>query len=395
MISQLLSMACLMGVMAGEAPVLNRPIPQRVTGRELRKVLETRTSASWRFVELRTILNRLAQQNQIAILLDRTIDPTQELDLDLGYQSLNSVFQRIAQASSADLRIVGNTIYIGPPQRVAKLRTLEHLRSQEPLVVKDQLPKGRVLALISRGKTVHWNDLDEPRQIVRDLAQNAGITIVNPEVIPHDLWATGTLPKATVTEALSLLLLQFDLTFAWSSDTTKIRLIPIPETVAVERAYAPAGGPSSRAARSVRERFLKQAVEKWKLQYPGLTAEVDVENNHVLLSATLEQHEAIERGNQLPGKAKPVGKKPPPLEKRVFTLRKSRYRVRDLMKTLADTGVKFQYDEAQLTAKNIDLNTVIPLEVSKADADEFLHAIFDPLRMKFTIKHLTVTLQPE
>lgn len=395
MIAQLLSVACLLGAMADDVPILHRPVPERVTGSDLAKVLRTQTSASWRNVRLRTILNRLANEYKIAILLDRTIDPDQELDLDLGYQQLNAGLQKIANAADADLRILGNTIYLGPPKRVAKLRTLEHLRSQEPLAVENQLPKGRVLDLISRGQTVHWNDLDEPRQIVIDVAQRAGVTIINPEAIPHDLWATGTLPKATLTETLTLLLIQFNLTFAWSADTTQIRLIPIPETVAVEQAHTPAGGPSSRASRAVRERFLQQAFETWKQKFPGLTAKVDVDNNRVILRGTLEQHEAITQGNQLASQTKPPDKNVPPLEKRLFTLRIERVPASALMKKLEDTGVTFQYDPAQLAAQNIDLDKPISMDVKKAKADEFFRALCNPLGLKFTISNVTVTLEPQ
>src|SRR5688572_1394104 len=72
--------------------VLDRPVPEQVTGPLCAKALETKISASWRNVELRTILNRLADEHQCSVLLDRSIDPTQQLDLDIKFQPVETAF---------------------------------------------------------------------------------------------------------------------------------------------------------------------------------------------------------------------------------------------------------------------------------------------------------------
>jgi hypothetical protein len=378
---------------ANEA-VLNRPVPQRATGAIFTKALETKVSASWRNVELRTILHRLAEEHQTAVLLDRSINPNQELDLDLPYQPLLAGFGVVAKSAEAELCVLGNTIYIGPANRVRKLRTLKHLRAREPFAIEDRLPPGRTLEL-SRSETVHWNDLDEPQQLVVNLAAGAGMTVANPEAIPHDLWAIATLPKATVTEALSLILIQFDLTFAWNTDATEIRLVPIPEIVTVEKAYTPAGGPSQRASRAAWEKFLNAAAKSWEQQLPGATCRADAENQCLLVSATLEQHETLashDRNkpleNQLPGKT-------PAIRNRQFTLRIERVPASALIKKLEESGIKFSYDPALLAARNINLDDPISMDVKQAEADEFFKALCDPLGLKFSIDDVTVTLAPK
>ena len=379
---------------AANDPVLDRPVPERATNGEFVKALETQISASWDNVELRTILHRLADTHKTAVLLDRGIDPNRNLDLDLGYQRLLAGFAKVAKEASANLSVLGNTIYVGPPARIAKLRTLELLRREELSSKRDRLGNGRILAL-SQKRTVHWNDLDEPRQIIEELAEAAGIAIVNPEAISHDLWAGATLPDATLTQALSLILIQFDLTFAWNEDATQIRLIPVPEKVAVERVYTPADGPSPRAPRAARERFLENAARAWKQQYPGLTAQVDLAENRVLLSGTLEQHEALSGEGPITQKANSPAGKSPPLEKRAFTLLIERVRVIDLMKKLEESDVEFRYDKDLFAARRIDLEQTIDMDVKKADADEFFRAMFDPLGVKFSFKGHSVTLEPK
>jgi hypothetical protein len=385
---------CMLALAApAEAAVLNRPVPERVTGNLFRKALETKISASWRNVELRAILNRLANEQKTAVLLDRSLNPNQELDLDLTYQPLAEGFRRVAKSAGAEVSLLGNTVYIGPAKRAGLLRTLEHLRAKEPFAHEDRLPAGRVLEF-SRTRTVHWNDLDEPRQLLADLAGNAGLKVANPEVVPHDLWASATLPHATITEALSLILIQFDLTFAWNADATEIRLVPIPETVAVEKPYTPAGGPSKRATRAAWERFLSTAAKNLEQKLPNASIRVDAENHRVLISATLEQHEAL-AGADRPKAAGNPDDKTPPIRNRQFTLRIERVPASALIKKLEESGVKFEYDPVQLAAKKINLDDPISMDVKQADADEFFKALCEPLGLKFTIDNITVTLTPK
>lgn len=394
MLNSVLTICLLAFAGPADEAVLDRPVPERVAGPLFAKALDTKISASWRNVELRMIVSRLADEHKASVLLDRSIDPTQQLDLDIDYQPLGAAFGVVAKSAGTELCFLGNTIYIGPTKRVQKLRTLEHLRAKEPFANESRLPSGRTLEL-SRAETVHWNDLDEPRRLVVDLANRAGIEVINPDAIPHDLWASGTLPKATFTESLSLLLIQFDLTFAWSEDTTQIRLVPVPEIVTVEKPYIPKGAPSARASRTARQRFLENAAKTFEQEHPGVSCRADVDNNRLMVSATLEQHEALSGSgpDKTPANERP--EKVPPLSKRQFTLRIERVPASALIKKLEESGIVFKYDPDQLAAKNINLDDPISMDVKQADAEEFFKAVCDPLGLKFSIDHVTVTLTPK
>jgi hypothetical protein len=248
---------------------------------------------------------------------------------------------------------------------------------------------------VSRKESVFWQDLDQPRQVVLDVANKAGLAVANPEAIPHDLWASAILPQATLSESLSLILIQFDLTFAWNADGSEIRLVPVPDVVVVEKPHTPAGGPSGRAPRAARQRFLQAAATAWEQNDPGLSVSIDLDNNRLLVKGTVEQHEALEGGNPLTAIAKPAAANSPPLEKQSFTLRIERVRVIDLMKRLEESDVEFVYDKDQLKTKNIDLEATINMDVNKASADEFFRAMFDPLGLKFSYKNHTVSLVPK
>ncbi len=384
-------------MLAGPADeaVLNRPIPARLTGEQFAKALEKNLSGDWHHLDLRTFLKQLADENQTAVLLDRGIDPNQALDLELNFQPLAAGFQAAAKTAGAEFCILGNVVYFGPANRALKLRTLEQIRAAELSAIKTRLPKGRALEL-ARSQTVHWNDLDEPRQFVVAVAAKAGVKIVNPEAVPHDLWATATLPKATMTEALSLILIQFDFTFTWNADASEIRLVPVPQIITVEKAYLPAGAPSKRASRAVWEHFLNTAAKTIERQLPGASCRVDAANHRVLLSATLEQHESLSGTNRNSFQGKPAAGKPLPIRRRQFTFRVENVPAIDLFKKLEESGIEIQYDPAQLAAKKIDLNAFIKLDVKQATGEEFFKALCDPLGLKFTIdQNVTVTLTPK
>ncbi len=381
-------------VSAAEEPVLDQPVPDRLSGALLQKKLEIFFSSSWENEELRRILDRLADEYKTAVLLDRSVDPNQKLDLNIGYQPLWSGFGAVAQSASAGLCLAGNTIYVGPPERAGKLRTLIYLRSGKPLAADAKLSAGQALAL-SRVETVHWNDLDEPRQIAVELANRAGVKIVNPQAIPHDLWASATIPQASFAEAMSLVLIQFDLTFAWNEQATEIRLIPVPKTVGIEKPYTPAGGPSKRASLAARERFLEGVAKSYEQQFPGITCRLDVEHHQIWIKATLEQHEALKNLGQAKPKGNPPAAKVPPVRRREFTLHIEQVKAGDLLKKLEESGIIIKYDSQQLAAKGIDLDQRINMDVEKAKADEFFRKICDPLGLKFAIDNVTVTLSPK
>src|ERR1700732_4914824 len=77
--------------------------------------------------------------------------------------------------------------------------------------------------------TISWEDLERPAEIVSRIGQQFGLTIVGLEQVPHDLWAGAAIPDATVCEALSLVLNQFDLTFERLPGGAGVRLVRTPD----------------------------------------------------------------------------------------------------------------------------------------------------------------------
>ena len=208
---------------------LDRPVPRLNTAGRFKKKLENPLTFSWKYLELRNVLETISENFQISILLDRRIDPDQKLDGALKEIPLQQGLESIAKQASAGTRVVANTVYIGPSRSADQLQKLVRLRTAElvDLTKEKQFPKGRHRELAQRN-TLHWNDLDRPRDIIEKIAGRYKLEVKGLDRIPHDLWAHATLPAINSLEALSLLLIQFDLTFQWNDNASAIQIIPLP-----------------------------------------------------------------------------------------------------------------------------------------------------------------------
>ncbi len=130
---------------------------------------------------------------------------------------------------------VGNCLVVAPGIPVLRLRTLIALRDME--LGKRSASAAGVAQLRTQRATITWEDLERPADIVARIGRQFGLSIVGLEQVPHDLWAGAAIPDATASEALSLVLNQFDLTFEWLSDEAGVRLVHVPDQVAIERTY--------------------------------------------------------------------------------------------------------------------------------------------------------------
>ena len=146
---------------------------------------------------------------------------------------------------------------------------------------------------------VEWDDLAEPAAVFAATCDRFGLRVEPGEPVPHDLWPAGRLPAADAPAALNALLVPFGLTFAWSDDRRGVRVVPIPADLNPPQA-------------------------------PPL--------------ASFAAKTAVGRGGG------------EPLDRRRFTLKVEGASVRQVMAAVADSGVRFEYDERALTAAGGDLD---------------------------------------
>lgn len=210
-------------------PVLNRPVPQRATGIKFKRALSAKLpQAGWKAVPLRTILADLTKVSKVSIVLDGRIDPTQSPELNFKNVTLSELLANIAEAVKAKSVVVGNVVYIGPPDAVDALPGAIEKRLAALRKLISAIPATRRSKLLQRD-TAHWNDLDTPRDIVKSIAKSADLKVTGLDKVPHDLWAHATIPKAGLWQSLSLVLIQFDLTFQWTDKAAGIEIVPLPK----------------------------------------------------------------------------------------------------------------------------------------------------------------------
>jgi hypothetical protein len=367
------------GASTGVLPDL-LPTRYRTQGR-FTAALEQPISATWRGISIRSLLRRLSRDREIAILLDRRVDPDQEAGLDTGARSLRSAVDELGRLANLGVTQVGNCLMIAPPAAAGRLRTLVALRQQE-LSAGDVDDSNRASQLKSRHATVAWSDLDRPADIVAAIAAQFGLALAGTERIPHDLWAGAAIPEATAPEALSLVLNQFDLTFEWTSHGAGVRLVPIPPKIAIKRTYALRGRSAAETLR-----MLQTKIDELQAETRG---------NTIIVRGTIEQHEVVA---SLLGLAKegprPVRRGSVPLERQSFSLQVHGISLRDLLDQLKQQDIPIEYDADTLRKAGIDLEQKVSLDLPKLPSRKFFARLLEPYGLKFRFKGATVIVEPK
>lgn len=351
------------------------------TGQRFRTELQEPATANWESVELRDVLDALQTQRQIAILLDRRIDPSSKWPVTFVNESLIDGLTNLASQFAGGVSCPDNVIYLGPEPAARKLRTLVALRTAElsNFEPPSSISKDRRLLWLKR-RTVRWDDLDSPREILDRLQTDWEFQIANPELVEHDLWAKAELPEVNGVEALSLVLIQFDLTFRWRDGAQSVELIPLPETAVIEKQHKPRG------------KSTDQQLAEWQARYPS--AEFRKAGREIVVVATEEVHDELIAGP--PKRKKPVQNPADmSLDSQQFMLKAENIPANELMLELEKSGIVFEYDPQELAAAKIDLKRPVKLDVRDLSAKEFFKVFFDPLGVKFTIRGKTVTLKPK
>ncbi|MGE5195375.1 MAG: STN domain-containing protein [Deltaproteobacteria bacterium] len=376
---------CTRQAFAADEPAKAAPV-KFATGETFRKAIGDAISGDWDHVGLRTIVRAIEEARHVAILTDRRLDPTAELRVSAAVEPLGDFLERLAVGSRGSATVVGNTVYLGPPDSTAKLRTLVALRMQE---LKSSAAAPDARRIEHSRETFRWDDLDRPAEILARLSEEYGVGVEGLELVPHDLWAGAVLPETNVIEALSLVLIQFDLTFGWTERGKGVRIEHVPERVEIELPHDPPRGVPANTA-----------LAAWKEKLPDLEARV--EKGKVVVTGTWEQHEVVERirrGASVPDKtAAREGGPLPPLSHQRYTgtiLNKPASEVMQDLGTRKRGEVKFEYDLEELKNAGINLDALVSLNLKNATIEELLKGMFDPLGVTFEIVDRTVKLKPK
>lgn len=364
-----------------------KPATKHLTGKPFEDALSQAVSISWQERRLRSGLQQLSEAREVAILLDRRIDPEQSMTLGLSKLSLRDVVRTIAAECDAGVSIVGSTIYIGPPESAAKLRTIVELRSGQLAGANSVADTKRSFQLLRRS-TLSWQDLDRPADIVAAVCREAELKVFvsddaaslpgrRPSPIPHDLWASASIPNATVTEKLTLLLVQFDLSFEWQTGAKSIQLIPMPKQPTLARTWA-------NLSRTKRTRIteLLPRLRRFNAELSG---------TRLTATATVEQLEEIDR--LVYPERYPKSTIPRTSQGDLRFTFEIRAQLGSLLKALPEkSDIRFNYNETALKSAGIDLTRDVEMKMNKASLPELCEALFKDSGIAWKIDGNTVTL---
>ncbi|MBI2824679.1 MAG: hypothetical protein HYX69_08340 [Planctomycetia bacterium] len=323
-------------------------------------------SVDWTDTPLGDGLRSLSKSQRLAILLDRRLDPGRHVNLDLTAVPLAEIGQRIANRLGLGAAQVGPLLYIGPKEAASQLRTLIALRAAEA----QRLPAAAKRAALASHQT-DWPRLATPKDILQQLAAEASVKIEGLDQVPHDLWTDGALPAMPWVDRLSIVALEFDLTFRFETGGRTITLVPIPEDVILERSY-PAGRTGT--------------TEHWRRLAPD--AEIVKEGSRIVVRGRVEDHERLTaRQPAASGSGRPGTQ--------VYTLAARDVALEEFLNQLSEKlALQFDYDREALAAAGAGPNRRIVVEVTGATLDELLTATFKPLGLSFERKDKVVRVSP-
>lgn len=354
----------LSNAVAAEAPWL--------TGEPLRQALQSNVAVTWSNAPTHDALERFAQSQRVAVLLDRRIDPDRRVELEIQDVPLEIAFKQIASRLHCSVSMVGPVAYFAPAPAANRVRTILALRKRELA----KLPQKLQIDWQSL-RPSNWEDLAEPRELLTALADEVGVTIEGLERIPHDLWAGSRLPPMSMPERLTLILNQFDLTYELADGGKIIRLVPAEDRPRIDESY-----PAGENSKALTEQLSKiKALE---------SAEIRAADGKILVSGTAENHDIV-RQLLAGGTAKKITVQEG--DKR-YTLRVELPVGKALQQLGKQMGIEIQIDRAAIENAGISLDHKVKIDVKEATFDELFRAVLEPAGLTFDYNGSVLTVKP-
>ena len=327
-------------------------------------------AATWSNTTLRAAIESFSRSNQIAVVLDRRIDADASFSLSVANDTVDVAIKKIAQRAEVGSSLLGPVVYFGPRPAAESLKTLAAIRRDE---IKDAPLALR--KLLAQSRKLFWPELAEPRELVTQLAKEVRLDVQGLNQIPHDLWLANSLPPLVWTDRMTLLLIQFGLTYEIAKGGKAIKILPMPEKIEIARVYP--GG----AQPQVRSTLLSSKVP---------AARFTVQDGQIFTNGRSEDHEAITA--LLSGK--PVKTEQVSAGSNTYKLTIEGKQLDQVLSQLEKMlKLKVQIDRQQIQKAGISLTQLISVQVENATLDELLSAVFQTTELTFERKDNLVTIR--
>lgn len=326
---------------------------------------------------LRKYLRRLSEVQQVAILLDRRIDPSLPVEVAISAEYFDEGIREFVRQTGCEISVVADTIFVGAPQTALYLRTRIEFARDELDEVEQLTPK-RQFELLRRYH-LDWGEVTSPQEIMAVHADRYRVRITNLEAIPHDLWTRGSIGNPNFIEGSLIILAQYGLAFEWV-DANQVRIVPEISEVGINQTHQPKG------------MTLEEAIALTNKEFPKLDAREY--QNKLMFTGTVEDHEAVAIliGEKKSLRRKPSSTSSDSLDDVRFTFKMVEKPFGSLMATLQIQGIEVRYDIQEVQAAKIDLGKEISLELNEATIHQLLEKSCEKVGLSYKIDYGIVYL---
>ena len=212
------------GRLAAAPPVIHYNLHELPSSQQAQAKLQRETQFTWRLTPLRDGLRNLANAYQLSIWIDRRIDPTQTIDLQVGSTNratVHSALRQIAALVGAEVGLIENVVYFAPAGELSRLQ-LAATQLHDALSVRD-VRDGRPATANMR--PLQWEEVKTPNAILLEIAETWKVTVAGE--LPHDLWHAATLATpCTLATQLTVVCGGFEQQALWDAGS-RLQLQPL------------------------------------------------------------------------------------------------------------------------------------------------------------------------
>ncbi|HBE72328.1 MAG TPA: hypothetical protein DDW52_29690 [Planctomycetaceae bacterium] len=202
------------------APELKHRLYMRPAVAQVRATLRQPAGFQLTGTPLAEALASIGQGYRCNIWLDRRIDPNITINLRGGGKPLGSVLESIARLANAEMSVVENVVYIGPP-------TVPSRVAAASASLYDELHSARHAAA-NRSADLKWLEATTPDEILGQLRLKLPAS-ADGSVLPYDLWRAGEFYReSSIATLLCVIAAGFEREFVLASSRSSAQLVTAP-----------------------------------------------------------------------------------------------------------------------------------------------------------------------
>lgn len=338
----------LLALFCGQLPLLAQDNTQWLSGRKLEQAAKrSPIFVNWQQVPLHSQLHALSRNLQIAILLDRRVDPSQLVDRQDRDLTFEKFLWKLGAKENLGVCQIGDIYYLGPEETALALPFAVESLSEK--LAEANLPAQLKKALSEKIAFKSPKAFEPGNWLMQDAASKE-ISLLNPEEIPMDWWAPIDWPSMPRYQAYALLAAGFGLSL--QLEEAGLRFVKLDLPAELTREYAlPSLKELSLEALQKQHPQIKLERQKDKLTATGPTAAF----------GSLERQLGTESQSSTAE-----------ISERRFTLNKTKAPRGSILATIAQQlGLKLKFDDDARAA----LNERIEIDVQQVPLQELMEKV--------------------